>query len=161
MRAGMVLLVVLLLPVSAAALSLDLSPSLSRAEIPPGGNATLNLSLRTSEAVSGVVVEVSAPFAARLDIAPARREVGPMGPGEERGPYSFALTDQGLDPGKYTLRISATVNASAGGETRSTQVEFRVNPAASPKSPGFDVLAGVLALGTALAVRKAPRRGRR
>lgn len=153
MLRGLALLVVFLLPVSAAALSLDLSPSLSRSEIPPGGNATLNISLRTSEAVAGVAVEVSAPFAPQLEISPAKRDVGPMGPGEERGPYSFALVDRGLDPGKYTLRI----NASAGGETRSVLVELRV--AVSPKSPGFEALAGVLALGAALGLFKA-RKGR-
>ncbi len=153
MQRGVALLMVLLLPVSAAALSLDLAPSLSRAEIAPGGNATLNISLRTSEAVPGVVLEVSAPFAPKLEITPARREVGPMGPGEERGPYPFALVDRGLDPGKYTLRV----NASAGNDTRSVSVEFRVNPAA--KSPGFEGLAGVAALGAALILFKA--RGRK
>lgn len=152
MLRGMAFLVVLLLPVSSAALSLDLAPSLSRAEIPPGGNATLNISLRTSEAVPGVVLEVSAPFAPRLEITPARREVGPMGPGEERGPYPFALVDRGLDPGKYTLRV----NASVGNDTRSVSVEFRVNPAV--KSPGFEALAGILSLGAALAVFKARAR---
>lgn len=154
MRPGIALLLVLLLPVSASALSLDIAPSLSRGEISPGGNATLNISLRTSEEVSGVALEVTAPFAAKLEIEPARREVGPMGPGEERGPYSFALTDRGLDPGKYTLRIRATVNGSTGPETRTTQVELRVHPATSPKSPGFEALAGLLALAAALAVFK-------
>jgi hypothetical protein len=96
-----------------------------------------------------VAVEVSAPFAPKLEITPARREVGPMGPGEERGPYSFALVDRGLDSGKYTVRIHASANLSGDpeGGTRTVLVDLRVNPAAPPvKSPGFEALAGALAL---------------
>lgn len=152
MRGWVVLLLgIAILP--APGLSLDLAATLSPDPIPPGGNTTLNVSIRGSEATASLTLEVSAPTADRLQIEPAARAVGPLGPGEERY-YSFQLEDRGLDPGRYRILVNATSEEGV----RSKEVFLTVG--GPPRTPGLEAWAALLALASALGLFKVRGRPR-